>query len=150
MYKIYQIEYGDTLQSIASMVGCTVDELININGFDSNEEIMVGNLIIVPNNKSNIFEKYIVNTNDTIYSIARMYNVDPETLLLINGLNKNDFIYPNQQIMIPNDMYTIYVTRKGDTLNKVATKLGVDANTLSKDNDKIFLMEEQLIISKNK
>ena len=146
MYKIYQVEYGETLEDIASKVKTTVDDLININGFDQNKNLNVGDLIIVPNNKGNIFEKYIVNVGDTVYSIAKMYNIDLGTLLLINGLNENDFIYPNQEIMIPSKDYVIYITQSGDTLLKVARNLGVDANTLSNENDKIFLIEDQLIV----
>ena len=149
MYKIYQVEYKDTLQSIASMVGTTVEELININGFDGDEELVAGNLMIVPNNKNNIFEKYTVNNGETIYSIAKMYNLDPETLLLINGLNKNDFIYPNQQIMVPSGNYNIYITKEGDTLNKVLSVLNIDINSLLKDNEKILLLDNQLILSRN-
>ena len=148
MYKIYQIEYGDTLESIANKVGTDKANLMDINGFSSEEELIVGNLMIVPNTKNNIFMNYSVKNGDSIYSIARMYDVDPDTLLLINGLNKDDFIYPNQQIMIPSSNYIIYITREGDTLNKVINNFGVDANTLASDNNNLFLIEDQLIVSK--
>ena len=63
MYKIYQVEYNDTWDKIASKVGVSVDELKKING--TNNEPMVGNLIIVPNNtNSEIFTKYVVKPND--------------------------------------------------------------------------------------
>ena len=148
MYKIYQVEYGESLNDIANKVGTTVSDLININGFDPNLTLNVGDLIIVPSKVESIFEKYIVSVGDTLYSISKMYNIDPSTLLLINGLNENDFIYPNQEILIPSDDYVIYITQSGDTLNKVTSNLGVDANTLSKDNGKIFLMEDQLIVKR--
>ena len=148
MYKIYQIEYGDTLEGIALKVGTTIEKLMKINGFNFDEDLQVGDLIIVPNDKDIMFIEYKVKNGDTIYSIADMYNVEPETLLLINGLNKADFIYNNQKIMIPSSDYNIYITKQGDTLDKVISNLGVDANSLSKDNNKIFLVEDQLIVSK--
>ena len=146
MYKIYQIEYGDTLDIIANKTNTTVDNLKMINGF-GDEELIVGSLIIVPNN-NDLFTTYIVENGDTIYSISRMFNLDVDTLLKLNGLNVTDYIYPNQEITIPNKNVEVYITKENDTLNNIVDNLNVDVNTLLKDNNKIFVVEDQLMVHK--
>ena len=148
MYKIYQIEYGDTLEKIAQKTNTTVEDLIKINGFSNDYMVGVGNLIIVPNNNDDIFTTYRVQMGDNVYSIARMFNIDPNTLLAINGVNKDDYIYPNQEIMVPNDNVIIYITKVGDTVDDVLNNLEVDLETLIKENNKIFVAEDQLMVHK--
>ena len=148
MYKIYQVEYGDTIDIIASKTGTTRDNIKNINGFNSDADLVVGSLIIVPKNENQVFQTYKVKRGDSIYSIARAYNVDPSTLLLLNGLNKDDMIYPEQEITIPKNGVVVYVTRQGDTINGIINNLGIDANTLNKENQRIFVVEDQLVVHK--
>lgn len=148
MYKIYQVEYGDTIESIAKKTGTTSSDIKNINGINSNSDLIVGSLIVVPKQENQAFEIYRVKQGDSIYSIARAYNVNPETLLLVNGLNKDDYIYPNQELIVPKGDVALYVTKPGDTLSFIVDNLGIDANTLNKENKTIFVMEDQLIIHK--
>ena len=148
MYKIYQVEYGDTIDIIASKTGSTPNTIKNINGFNGDGDLVVGSLIIVPKEENQAFQTYKIKQGDSIYSIARKYNVDPETLLLLNGLNKDEYIYPNQELMVPNSDVVIYVTREGDTIGAITNNLGIDANTLNKENERIFVVEDQLIVHK--
>ena len=148
MYKIYQVEYGDTISIIANKTNTTSDNIKNINGINNDSELVVGSLIIVPKESERVFENYKIKAGDSIYSIARAYNVDPDTLLMLNGLNKNEYIYPNQEIIVPLKEVSIYVTKPGDTIEAIISNLGIDANMLNKQNDKIFVMEDQLIVSK--
>lgn len=148
MYRIYQVEYGDTIDSIARKVGTTVDNLKNINGFNNDSDLVVGELIVVPKEGRQVFQSYKIKQGDSVYSIAKMYNVDPETLLLLNGLNKNEYIYPNQEIMVPREDVTIYVTREGDTVDAIIKNLGIDANTFNNENERIFVVEDQLVVHK--
>ena len=148
MYKIYQVEYGDTIDIIAGKTASTAQTIKNINGFNSDADLVVGSLIIVPKEQNQLFQNYIVKRGDSVYSIARAYNVDPTTLLLLNGLNKDDIIYPNQQITIPKSGVVVYVTRQGDTVSGIINNLGIDANTFNKENERIFVLEDQLVVHK--
>lgn len=148
MYRIYQVEYGDTIEGIASKTGTTSDNIKNINGFNSDNDLVVGSLIVVPNVENQIFQTYTVKQGDTIYSIARTFELDPETLLVLNGLNKSDYIYPNQEITIPLNNVDVYITKEGDTISKITNNLGIDANTLTDENETIFVLEDQLIVHK--
>lgn len=148
MYKIYQIEYGDTIDVIANKTNTTRDNIKKINDINSDEDLVVGSLIIVPKDSDSTFEKYKVKAGDSIYSIARTYNVDPDILLMLNGLNKSDYIYPDQEVVVPLKGVTVYVTKQGDTINGIIDNLGIDANVLSEQNKRIFVIEDQLIINK--
>ena len=148
MYKIYQIEYGDTIEGIANKTGTTPDNIKIINGFKGDKDLVVGSLMIVPRSENPLFQSYVVKQGDSIYSIARSFNVNPDTLLLLNGLNKNDYIYPNQEITIPLKDVTVYITKEGDTIDFIINNLGIDANTLNKENKRILVLEDQLIIHK--
>ena len=146
MYKIYQIEYGDTIDIVANKSGTTSQNIKDINGFSGDGDLIVGSLMIVPNKESQLFDTYIVKQGDSIYSISREYNVNPDTLLLLNGLKKDEYIYPNQEIMLPMKNIMVYITREGDTIDTILNNFGIDANTLDSENDKIFLEEDQLIV----
>ena len=147
MYKIYQVRYGDTIESIADMVGTTVDELNEINGFNGKEVIM-GDLIIVPNKNNTMFTKYLIKNGDTLYMIAKNYSIDPKVLAILNGLDMDDYIYPNQEIIIPNDNVDIYVTKNGDTMETLLSNFNTTLERLNMDNKNIFLQEDQIIIRK--
>lgn len=147
MYTIYQVQGGDTLDSIANKLGVSKDELIKLNGLN-NQNIMPGTYLVIPQNT--LFARYIVKKGDNIYEIARKYNIEPEQLLKLNGLNANDIIYPNQEILIPSPNVKVYVTSEGDTLNKVIKELETTAGNIQKQNETIYLLPDQLIsVKKN-
>lgn len=148
MYKIYQVEYGDTIDLIARKNNTTSDNIKQINDLNNDTDLVVGSLIIVPKTSDQAFQTYKVKKGDSIYSISQLYGVNPDTLYLLNGLNKNEFIYPNQEILVPNKNIGVYVTKDGDTIDSIVTNLGIDANALNRDNKRIFVLPDQLIVSK--
>ena len=68
---------------------------------------------------------------------------------MINGLNENDYIYPGQEILVPNEGVSIYVT-ENDTLRDVASKLGLSEEEIVKQNETLYLLPEQIIIYKKR
>lgn len=95
-----------------------------------------------------MYENYIIKKGDTLFGISKQYNVNPELLSLINGLNMNDYIYENQEILIPKSGYSYYLTKSGDNLSDVLKLFNVDYNNFIKTNDKILLEEGQLFAYK--
>ena len=144
MYTIYQVMMGDTIDNIASKFNTDVNTLLKING---NMDLVPGSIVVVPKNNSYLMD-YIVKEGDTIYSIARKKNVNKDVLLSLNGLNEYDYIYPNQSILIPMENVGVYVTKDNDTLGYVLNNLGISADKLVKENEKIFLLPDQLIVYK--
>lgn len=147
MFKIYQVEDGETLESIADKVSTDVENLRRINGINGNVMIRPGSFLIVPT-VDDRFIRYKVEKGDSIYSISSKYGVDPDLVLRLNGLNKDDYIYPEQEILIPNNDYKFYVTKKDDTLSTVSEKLKENIIDILNNNETLFLSEDQLIIYK--
>ncbi len=145
MYSVYKIMFGDTLDTIANKTNTTVDELMNIN---SNIDMNVDSYIVVPANSNDSFFTYIVKSGDNLYQIAREYNISAQDLASINGIKIDDYLYPNQQIMVPTDGTNIYVTKEGDTLDFVLDSFNTNYDTIKRQNKKIYLMPDQLIIFK--
>ena len=144
MYTIYQVMMGDTIEGIANKFNTDVNTIMKLNDINN---IVPGYSIVVPKNNSYLTQ-YIVKEGDTIYAIARKNNVSKDVLLTLNGLNEYDYIYPNEQILIPMEGVEIYVTRDNDTLNNILNTIGITANELVKQNDKLFLLPDQLVVYK--
>lgn len=144
MYKVYQVQPTDTLENIARKNNTTLEEIKKINNNLNN--IMPGQYIVVPAVEQGIYETYIVKRGDSIYAIAQRYNIDLNDLLAINGLEKNDFIYPNQKIFVPKRNMNIYVTKPNDTLKQVISKLRITSDNLLAQNEKIMLLPDQVLI----
>lgn len=143
MYQVYQVLLGETIESIAKKIGLPVDELRRLNGIGDNAIIKEGSYIIIPknmiNNDNMNYKTYIVKQGDNMYQIARDNNIDFKTLLKINGLKENDYIYPNQEIIIPNR--NTYVTNNNDTVMDVMTKLNIKEDKIGN----LYLQEDQII-----
>ena len=95
------------------------------------------------------YEYYTIKRGDNLYQIAKSYNVNPSLLAALNGLDLNEFIYPNQIIMVPKKDFSYYITKDGDTLALVAKTFETTENELLKNNRTIYLREGQLIVNKN-
>lgn len=146
MYKIYKVTTGDTLESIAKKFNTTVKNLQEINDKDY---INMGELIIVPNDrKSDWFDVYTVKQGDNLYAIAQKYNISLMDLLNINGLDKDNYIYPGQEIMVPKSNVKVIVTKEDETINSASKRLGLNNEELLYQNDNIYLLPEQLLIYK--
>ena len=149
MYDKYLIKEGETLDDIASRFNTSVDMILNINDMYSREYLRAGEEIIVPKNQESYFTYYTVNQGDSLYQIARKYNINPSLLALLNGLNMEDYIYPNQRLIIPKSGYSFYITKDGDTLEIVRDKFNKNWEDILKYNETIYLLPGQLMINKN-
>ncbi len=87
--------------------------------------------------------KYTVVKGDTLYSIAKKYNMTVNELINLNSLTSNT-IYPGQVLIVypsvPAAQTITYVVKKGDSLYGIAKAFGTtvanikSANALSSDN----------------
>ena len=109
-----------------------------------------GDYIVVPrpDNENLYFKRYIIQKGDTIYAIARQYNMNPSYLLRLNGLNENDIIYPGETIFVPREDVLFFITGSDDTLNDVIKSFNVSASEIANQNSTIYLANDQLIVYK--
>ncbi len=149
MFFKYVIKSGEDLDQIASNFNTSSDVLRNINNIMFDDYITSGREIIVPGTNNKYFTTYTIKKGDNLYKIAKEYNINPELLASMNGLNYNDYIYPDQVILIPKGNYSYYITKEGDTLKSVANTFSSDIPYLLTDNETIYLLPGQIIV-KNK
>lgn len=150
MYEIYQIKNVNTLDEISEELNISISELIDINGLEKINNLKDGDYIIIPRRKNDNFITYIIQNGDTIYSLANKYNLNYEQLLNLNGLDKEEYIYPGEKIMVPNSNVLFWITNDNETLNDVAEKLDTTINEIMNYNSKIYLKPEQLFVIKKK
>ena len=146
MFKIYRIMQGDTLESISRQIGVNLDELKRINGIMGNPTLIPGTNLIIPNREEETYITYIVKKGDSIYDIARRNNIDRRILLLINGLDEDDYIYPDEKLLIPKEGIGLYLTEEGDTISGIGENLSINLDDMLKMNDTVFLSPNQVIV----
>lgn len=146
MYDVYTVMAGDTINSISSKFMTSPEIIESLNGKVSN--VVPGMTLVIPKRRSNYLDYYIISDGDTLFEIAKRYNTDPSLLAQLNGINVNDYIYPNQTIIVPKRGTKLYITAEGDTLNEVIKGLDANVNMLLDQNNKIYLQKEQLIVYK--
>ena len=148
MYDTYVVLENDTIDSISSKFGISPEILRQLNGYSIN--LIPGSSIVVPKQNSNYFDYYTVSKGDTLYKIATDNNIDPNLLAQLNRINKSDYIYPNQTLLIPKAGSILYFTGIGDTLSEIAKGFNISVDKLVSQNDNIYLQPEQLIVYKYK
>ncbi len=130
--NIYIVKNGDSLWSIANSYNLTVDELKNANNLTTNI-LSVGQQLLIPekettNDSNNI--TYIVQSGDSLWSIAKKYNINVNDLKSANNLTSN-LLQIGQKLIIPSDVnYTYYTVQTGDSLWKIANTFDVNINDL--------------------
>ena len=163
----YIVLPSDTIFSIAEKFSVAVDDLIKENNLEYIYNLIPGLEIIIPNSTAsddvvdnpkgdfnddinsnqnnninmNEYSYYIVEKGDNLYQIGKRYNVSPEFLASINGINVDDIIYPDQQILVPNSDVNMYITKDGDTLQSVIDNLDISLEELISKNKDLFLKE---------
>lgn len=77
-------------------------------------------------------DRVTVNRGDTLYSIARRYNVPIRGIIEANHLIPPYNLYVGQTLRMPNARY--HVVAKGDTLYNISKRYNVDVRSLSNTN----------------
>ena len=147
----YQVVSGDTLYSIATRNGTTVDGIKSANNLSS-DMLQIGQTLTIPSDgasaptQTNKTTHQVV-SGDTLYSIATRNGTTVDGIKKANNLS-SDILQIGQTLTIPSDgesvptqtNTTTHQVVSGDTLYSIATRNGttVDgikkANNLSSDN----------------
>ncbi len=149
MYEIYQMPNDQTIEELSNNLGIDLTLLKNINGIRDNKYLEASSYIIIPKRENDNFKTYIVQTGDTIIDIANKNNLDYLQLLELNGLDKEEYIYPGQEILIPNNIL-FWITKDNNTLEDIANKFNTTIEEVIKNNKNIYLKPEQLFILKKR
>ena len=148
MFESYILGKNESLLNVANKYNTSVKVLQDINNLYCLDEIREGMEIVVPTESKDYFNYYVVEQGDSLYGIARKYNINPDLLANINGLDDDDYIYPNQQILIPKNGYSYYITAEGDTIDEVIRAFNSNRDKFLNENKTIYLMAGQLLVNK--
>lgn len=126
------------MYSIARKYNVTVNDLINYNNLKSNV-LSIGQKIRIPSSTTNVGETssniYTVKSGDSLYSIARKYNVTVNDLMKYNNLTSN-LLNIGQQIRIPTSgTSNTYTVKSGDSLYSIAKKYNTTVDRLKSKNN---------------
>ncbi|TVO36717.1 LysM peptidoglycan-binding domain-containing protein, partial [Vibrio cholerae] len=160
----YKVKSGDTLSTIADKYNTTAKVIKEANQIASNQ-IRVGSYLFVPTSVkdekayalsvSNRLAKtqsvprgqyqltHTVNSGESLWTIAKQYNVPYQSLAKWNGMAPKDALRKGQKLVIWKDskptsgvIRTVtYKVRSGDTLSGIANKFKVKTADIVKWND---------------
>lgn len=102
-----------------------------------NTILTIGQQLVIPieDNSSDNNIVYVVKNGDTLYSIAKRYNVDVDLLKNYNNLDDN-MIAVGQKLTIPNtNEFITYYVRTNDTLESIAKRFNRDVDFIKRINN---------------
>ncbi len=82
-----------------------------------------------------VIVEYIVESGDTLWSLAEKFNISLDTILWANNLNKNSLIKPGQKLIIPPVSGIIHYVKTGDTISEIAKKYKGKAEEITSFNE---------------
>lgn len=143
----YTVQSGDTLSSIASRYGTTVQELVDINGLSNPNLIYPGEVLRIMTNSTTHGSEtrgtgsivYTVQRGNTLSQIANTYGVTVSHIVEINNIANPNLIYPGQKLRITESTNTnlnpviqnnFYTVQRGDTLSGIARRYGISTQYL--------------------
>ncbi|MCX7979103.1 MAG: LysM peptidoglycan-binding domain-containing protein, partial [Bdellovibrionaceae bacterium] len=178
---IYRVKAGDTLSGIAKRFRTNVAYLRELNDLPRGRTIRVGQRLIVPDRtplaarrdaKQELRQKisrktqelksdsgtaryYIVQSGDSLYTIARRYNTSVEVLKRLNNLENGRILKTGLKLRLPESgtevqeegkksvdsgrraparAVRVHVVRRGETLIKIARRYNVNISAIKKEN----------------
>jgi len=147
-YLIYIVARGDTLKSLASRFGSTVDSILAANPSIKNVNLIYeGQRLTIyvspatpppatPPPASG--QTYYVQKGDTLRKIAAKFSTTVDAILRVNPQITNpNVIYTGQAITLPAGVAT-HIVQKGDTLRIIANRYGTTVDALLALNPSIW------------
>ncbi len=154
---IYTVQKGDSLYNIAKKYNTTVKDIIDINNL-ATTNLSIGQQIRIPEKYTDeivipSYTNYIVEKNDTLYSIAKKFNVSVNDIIKDNNLKNNTLtVGQNLKIKTANsniveecfgEEYTPpssissfnYTVVSGDSLYKIANRYNTSVSEIIKLNN---------------
>ena len=135
--NIYVVKAGDSLWSIATSYGLSPQDLISANNLTSNI-LSIGQQLYIPGVVEEEEEieipsneiSYIVQNGDSLWSIAKKYNITVNELKEYNNLGSN-LLSIGQKLLIPQtENYITYYVKAGDSLWKIANENNVEVDEI--------------------
>lgn len=134
---VHVVSWGDTLFSVATRYGTSVNALLQANHLRNADFIYIGQRLLIPGAAVPALapaSSYTVQAGDTLFSIATRYGTTVGALMRANALY-NYWIYAGQVLRIPGQPVprplpppppqgVYYIVRPGDYLAAIAYRYG--------------------------
>lgn len=128
----YVVKSGDNLYAIARKYNTTVNEIKSLNNLGS-DILSVGQILKIPTvtPSQEQEETYIVQSGDSLYSIARKFNTTVDELKRLNNLSSN-LLSIGQVLVLPMEStgQTTYTVQAGDSLYSIARKFNTTVDNI--------------------
>ena len=100
---VHIVQPGESLFSIGLLYGVPMGEIAAANNLEDPDFLTVGQELIIPipSSVSPAPGVHIVQSGESITSIAELYDVSPTDLADTNGIEDWDLIFVGQQLIIP-------------------------------------------------
>ena len=144
----HTVNKGDNLWDLAIKYDTEVAVIKEVN-YLNNDLLSINDNLLIPLGKTNSnnfipYEMYIVSEGDTLWSIAKKYNLNVNDLARMNSLNKNEYLQLGQQLSIGNkNIYRnmeskkrtiLYSVKQGDNLFKISELFDVTISSIEEIN----------------
>lgn len=152
-YATYIVARGDTLKSLASRFGTSMDFLASMNAIYNYNLIYEGQRLTVPSGNAvpgptpypqpqpgpvSSGGTYVVQWGDTLRKIAGRLNINVNDLIAVNPQLWNpNLIFVGQVINVPASA-SLYTIQHGDTLKIIAARFGTSLDNLLALNPQIW------------
>ena len=145
----HTIERGDNLWDLAIKFDTEVEIIEQIN-YMNGEVLSIGKSLLIPLSKTKTnnfipYEMHIVSEGDTLWEIAKKYNIEVGDLVKMNSINKSSYLQLGQQLSIGNkNIYRnmeskkrtiLYSVKQGDNLYKISDLFDVSVKSIKEINE---------------
>jgi membrane-bound lytic murein transglycosylase D len=115
-YHMYTVKSGDTLSTLAKYYGVTVAQIMEHNHGVQPKTLQIGMRLVIPAFKdvppypgvtvndpfpADFTGVHVVQRGETLWSIARVYGIRPETLAIINDMDLQDTLSIGKALKAP-------------------------------------------------
>ncbi len=132
----YEVQAGDTFSAIADRHGLTMEELRELNPMRSTDLLIIGQLLYLPGyvELPTVTEQRTLPESDLVQYAAAELGVTPHTLLANHSwLEPGQWLEAGSSWRLPIREGLIVTVQRGDTLQAIANRHGVDMQAILDD-----------------
>ena len=164
-WQEHVVRAGETLSDIALQYGgITIQDIVRANELRDAHRLSVQQILLIPNSQAHIEDtleevrtrkariaalreqvkpvqttEYVVNTGDSLWSIASAKNLEVDTLIGSNVFRNSSLLRPGMVLRIPNQDGIFYTFISGDNIDAVATRFRVAVDRVRMANPDVDL-----------
>ena len=156
----HYVSKGENLWILAKKYRTKIDIIKQVNQLES-DSLAINQILLIPVGQasSNIlipFEAHVVSEGDTLWSLARKFEVSEKKIMDINNLESSSILKIGQVLNIGNkNIYRnieskqrtiLYSVKQGDNLSKISKLFNVSVETIRQDNDNLDIIRPGQIL----